>query len=497
MGRLQGKMFKLGAVWLMTGGLAFAQAPVPVAPAPEPPKQDPQTTQQPSGGTQVRTGSVVGDGSALELFTRLTTLLGDHQFLEMQQMLDQDQGDGSDGSKGGKLSTEQKQLLRGVLANRQNKPDYSIKLLEPLVSALPAEPITNNAAGKAPDPAAVSEEKILRKTLAEDYLRAGNLPKAAQAYQAMQARLGSTLTADERDEMELPLKLLPLAAANPPMTVEAGDSFALPYDRDLLGLIDVPVFVDAQSHDWMMDPTAPFNLICRSTAREVGLRVSTASAVVHTITGKPMTVHATVIPRFTIGTVTYRNMTAFVFEDADYFFPQTGYQVRGVLGYPAVSALGSLTVTANARIEVEPGQKGEKLTTGAPFFLDGDRVIVALGKPGDERMFSIDAGGQQTFLTSRYFAEHESDFASQKMRLMTMPGAQNKPPAPAYLADSVTLTVGDTPMQFHFMQVLPEPLGQAAVDDTYGTLGMDALDELKSYTFDYRTMRFGIKTQDH
>ena len=82
------------------------------------------------------------------------------------------------------------------------------------------------------------------------------------------------------------------------------------------------------------------------------------------------------------------------------------------------------------------------------------------------------------------------------MRLMTMPGAQNKPPAPAYLADSVTLTVGDTPMQFHFMQVLPEPLGQAAVDDTYGTLGMDALDELKSYTFDYRTMRFGIKTQE-
>jgi hypothetical protein len=110
-------------------------------------------------------------------------------------------------------------------------------------------------------------------------------------------------------------------------------------------------------------------------------------------------------------------------------------------------------------------------------------------------MFVIDAGGQQTFLTSRYYAEHSGDFDKQKMQLLTLPGAQGKPPAPAYIADSATLLVGATPVTFHFMQVLTEPLGNAALDDTYGTLGMDALDELKSYTFDYRTMRFAVKNE--
>jgi len=43
--------------------------------------------------------------------------------------------------------------------------------------------------------------------------------------------------------------------------------------------------------------------------------------------------------------------------------------------------------------------------------------------------------------------------------------------------------------------VLTQPLDAAAVDDAYGTLGIDALDELKSYTFDYRTMRFGVTTE--
>lgn len=438
---------------------------------------------QPDTGAQVRTGSTI---SGLDdLIGRLSNLLADHQILEVEKLV-QDSDADSDMDPGGKknarLSPPQSQLYRGVIANRENKPQESIQLLEPLVAQMQS-------------PAIAQEEKLLRRTLAEDYLRAGDFKKAAQAYEEYESRLGASLSADEQDEIELPLKLLPLITSYPSMTVEPGDAFSLPYDRDALGLTDVPVFVDAQSHDWMLDPTAPFNLICRSTAREVGLKFSDQSAIVHTITGRPMTVHATLIPRFTVGTVTYRNMAAFVFDDADYAFPRSGYQVRGVLGYPAVSALGSLTVTANAKVEVQPGAKGEHLTTGARFFLDGDRVLVGLGKPGDERMFVLDAAGQQTYLSSRYYAEHEAEFEHQKMQLLSVPGSQNKPPSSAYIADSVKLLVGDASVTFHNVQVLSQPLGSAAVDDTYGTLGMDALDELKSYTFDYRTMRFAAKSQ--
>ncbi len=450
---------------------------------PAPPSAQSPSAQQPDNGAQVRTGSTI---SGLDdLIGRLTNLLADHQILEVEKLVDDSDAESTTKSEpkaGAKLTPQQSQLYRGVIANRENKPQESIHLLEPLVAQM-------QSPGLAP------EEKLLRRTLAEDYLRAGDFRKAAQAYQDYESRLGATLSADEQDEIELPLKLLPLVAAYPSMTVEPGDAFSLPYDRDPLGLTDLPVFVDAQSHDWMLDPTAPFNLICRSTAREVGLRISEQSAVVHTITGRPITVHATLIPRFTVGTVTYRNMTAFVFEDADYAFPHSGYQVRGVLGYPAVSALGSLTITANAKVEVQPGSKGEHLTSGARFFLDGDRVLVGVGRPGDERMFVLDAAGQQTYLTSRYYAEHEAEFEHQKMQLLSVPGSQNKPPAPAYIADSVKLLIGDATVTFHNMQVLPEPLGSAALDDTYGTLGMDALDELKSYTFDYRTMRFAAKSQ--
>jgi len=419
-------------------------------------------------------------------------LLADHQYLRVQAQL-------------GQLPPDQSQFYRGILANRSNDLKASVDLLAPLLDAV-------TASGNVP------HEKLLRFALAEDYLRLGDLAKANQAYKAIDDRLRASLTPDEQDEIEMPLKMLPLAANDPPVTADPCEPFRIPVSIDPLGLIDVPVFIDARSRSWMLDPTVPFNLIARSTAREVGLTITNETATIHTLTGRPIQVHATVIPRFTIGgRLTLHNVTAFVYDDADYYFPHTGYQVEGVLGYPALAVMGSLTVSDNA-IEVRPAKEfdplhvnnNDHLQTGAHFYLDGERIIVGLGDepepapstaspnapagssdPGgpEERMFAIDAGSQQTYLTSRWFDENAAQFNSQKTTMFTFPGDQF-PPQPAYVAETVPLTIGKTTVNLHYVSVLTQPFGSAAHDDVYGLLGIDALDQLKSYTFDYRSMRF-------
>ena len=460
--------------WWWWSGLALCAVAIAAASlrAQQTPPRQPVPDTQPGRSEQVHTGTTSG----LDSEARLEALLGDHQFFHIESEFSQ-------------MPPEQAQFYRGVLANRDNDPKTSIQLLEPLVDKVAA---SGNAA----------EEKILRKTLAEDYLRAGDTAKAAKAYETLESRLQGHLTPEEQDEIELPLKLAPLAAANPPMTVEAYEPFLLQISRNPLGLTELPVYVDARPHSWMMDPTAPFNLISRSEAKEAGLKVSDEFAVIHTLTGRPMQVHMTVIPRFTIGgRITFRNMTAFVFEDADYSFPRSHFQVEGELGYAALSALGSLTITSDSTIEVRPfkpplaTEKEDPPMPGARFFLDGDQMIVALGPKGLERMYAVDAGGQHTYLTSRYYDEHSENFAGKKMELFSIPGAQNKPPQPAFVAETVSLTVGPATVEAHYIQVVTEPVGLAALDDLYGVLGIDFLDQLKAYTFDYRTMRFGVRTE--
>jgi hypothetical protein len=470
----------------MTAILAFfavacalgAQQPASPTPQPE--------TQQPGAGAQVHTGT----SSGIDTDTRFMNLLADHQFLRIEGELD-------------RMPPQQAQFYRGVLANRNNDLKKSIELLEPLVDQVAASGNT-------------AQEKVLRKALAEDYLRKGDWAKAAAAYRALETRLGDKLSSDEQSEIEMPLKMLPLAAGNPPMTADPCDSFVMSVTKNPLGLTDVPVFVDARPQSWMLDPTLPFNLISRSHAKEVGLKLSDEPVTIHSLRGRTIQVYSTVIPRFTIGgQLTLRNMTAFVYEDKDYFFPQANYQVDGVLGYSAMAAMGSITVTDSNRLYVqmdaqaEPPEKAGRMTDGVRFFLDGDQVILALGgtggsgdsfsraeAQGEARMFAIDAGSQQTYMTSRFYDEHTADFAHMKMELLKLRGLEEMAPVPSYEAETLPLTVGKTTVQFHFMPVLTQPLGSAALDDVYGVLGVDALDQLGSYTFDYRTMRFSIRPSE-
>jgi len=475
-------LLSLAALLLATPAFAQSSATPQAPPA-----------QQPGQGAQVHTGTTSG----LSLDARLQNLLADHQYFRVQAELNQ-------------LPPELAQLYRGVLANRSNDLKASIQLLEPLVAQV-------TASGN------VAHEKLLREALAEDYLRSGDWSKAAAAYTTLESRLSAELSPDEQADLELPVKLLPLAKGNPPMTVDPCEAFTMQASEDPLGLLDIPVFVDADPKSWMLDPTSPFNLMDRATVREMGVKMSDETATIRTLTGRPIQVHMAVIPRFTIGgRLTLHNMTVFVFDDADYQFPHTQYQVEGVLGYPALAALGSITINDEDMVRVRPAkeidaaEKTDLLTTGAPFFLDGDQIIVALGRSAtsepaaakaqdepdppapeslsDARMYAIDAGGQQTYLTSRYFDEHAAQFNGQQITTFSYPGLQSGPQS-AYVAETVPLVVGRNTIHLHYLRVLTQPLGSAALDDVYGVLGIDALDQLGSYTFDYRTMRFSVRPE--
>ena len=442
--------------------------------------------QQPGAGAGLRTGVTSG----FEMDARLANLLAEHQYARVESELPQ-------------LPPQQAQLYRGILANRNNDVKTSLQLLEPLVDSV-------MQSGK------MIPEKLLRKTLGDDYLREGDLAKASAQYEALMARYGNRLTSDELDAIELETKLLPLAKNNPQIMVEPCDPFEMRVERNSLGLIDVPVYVDGKPHSWLLDPTTPLNLIARSVARSAGLKISSAVATVHTIRGKPMQLHSTVIPRFTIaGQLTLRNVTAFVFDDADYDFPLTHYQVQGVLGFEALAALSSLTITDNNTVyvrpdkQIRPANPHDHVKDGARLFLDGDQMIIALGTPtdagdraflrahgdSDARMYAVDMGGQQTYLTTRYYDEHASDFHGMKTQPFSLLGAPYIAPVPAYTAETMSITIGGIPVDVHFIPVLTQPLGSAVRDDVYGLLGIDALDQLREYTFDFKTMRFSIRPE--
>ena len=90
----------------------------------------------------------------------------------------------------------------------------------------------------------------------------------------------------------------------------------------------------------------------------------------------------------------------------------------------------------------------------------------------------------------------EGEYVVQKQEMFTLPGSPNTPAQPAYTAETVNLAIGPTVVAVHYIPVLTQPVGDAALDDVYGVLGLDALDQLASYTFDFKTMTLSVRNRE-
>jgi hypothetical protein len=400
--------------------------------------------------------------------TSLEQLTLDHNWLALEHAL----GPTAESPAGGAF-------YRGLLENHRDHFKKSIALLEPLLPAL--------AAGSDR-----MKEKQGRLTLADDYFRTFQYKKAAAEYAALAKCCEKQLTAQEKSEVEIPAKLLPELESAPAQTLDLTGSFTMPTEVNPLGLTDLTVWMDGYPTRWLFDPAENFTMIARSKAELVGLKLSKETMTVSSITGQPIYVNATVIPKLKIGDAVFRNVPAVVYDDLDLYDKARQYQIEGVLGQPLLALLGQVTASESGNLTFS---EAPPLQEGAPFFTDEDQLIVAAGKDGSGGLYTVNPAAASSLFSSRFYDTHLAQFAHLRMDLVKLPGNKlsQEIPIPAYHAETLHLSFGGVPITLHDIEVLAQPAG-AEEDRFYGMLGCDALSQLKSYTFDFRSMKFIVRT---
>ncbi|WP_446745906.1 retropepsin-like aspartic protease [Silvibacterium acidisoli] len=366
-------------------------------------------------------------------------------------------------------------LYRGILFNKQGKYLDSLHLLEPLLPAI----VSGSDRTK---------EKQARLALAGDYLATFRYQDAASQYAAIEQCCAQSLTASERDEVEPAAHLLPLLATAPAQTLETSGSFTLPMARNALGLREVEVFVDGFGSHWLFDPAAAFTMLSRSQAKRIGLHLSDQTVTIDGLTGRKMLVHTTVIPQLKFGQAFFRNVPAVIYEDQDLYDRAHSYQVEGVLAQPLLAPLGAVKASDDEHLTIS---NGPELTGGVPFFRDGIHLVAA-GGAGAREPYVVDPGTGTSLLSSRYFDANRETLTSQKTE--DLPVGENGGAVPACTPESVRIALGSDAIELHEIPVLTRPAG-AEQDRFYGRLGEDALDQLESFTFDFRSNRFVVNTR--
>ncbi len=394
---------------------------------------------------------------------RVDQLIADKNYLELENLLSRPDG----------VDARDRVYGEGIMANRTNRVEESIRLLEPLIAKLGVE---NK-----------QRAKVALSTLADDYEKSFRYGDAADTYSRLAREFADNMTAAEVTRARREASRWELLRGAPAQQVRKTSPFIIGAVRDAAGLLEAPVTIGSQHLSMVLDTGANLSVIGRSTAEQLGLKISNR---VTTVTGNApgdVPVHTAIIPQLRFGNAELRNVAVLVLEDAALDITGLHYRIPGSLGFPVLAALGNITFFADGRFGV--GVAGSRELPNHNLFLEKLTPVVDVEIAGEERLFTIDTGSTSTLLSTSYYREHHGDIVSQEPQELQLLGAGTSASFPVFTVGKLSIAVGGGKASLTDVPVLREPRDRFDMK-FFGNLGQDVLRQFQSYTFDFRNMAF-------
>ncbi len=405
---------------------------------------------------------VASQTAATDSAKRFDSLIEEREYPELERLLPE-----------AKLSDGDREYFEGVLANRQNDLEKSISLLKKAVPTL-----------KEANP---KRAAIALRSLADDYTKTFQYAEADRTYAELLGDFSKRLPAAERQSMKDDGKTVHLVREVPPQTIEMDGTFSIPIHQSELGTIESELGVNGVTRSWILDTGANYSVLTESSAKAMGLKLSQEAAQTQGASGAENPLHIAILPEMKIGTAVVRNVVILVLPDKALLVPmQKGkHQIEAILGYPVLSALGQLTFSKDT-LKVEPG--GDN--SGAAMYMQELNPLVECRVNGHDMLLFFDTGASITALTARYYNAFPKEFTNVARKKRGIAGAGGIKYVESYVLPKVTIEIGGESAVLKEVPVNP-PMGRD-FDLLYGNLGRDVTAEFKSFTFDFKAMRFRL-----
>jgi predicted aspartyl protease len=368
-------------------------------------------------------------------------------------------------------------FYRAAAAVAFNRPDEAIGELRRFLATPEA----------AADP---ERRQTAYELLGDAYVRTFRYAEAAEVY----AALAGEASADSagRENAANVRGLWGALAGTPAQTVEAPGPVRITTTRDRANLVNVRVEAGGQAVDFVYDTGANLSTVTASTAREMGFRLLDDSVRVGSITGGQTWARVGVAPELRIGGATVRNAAFLVFPDSALAFPQIGYQIRGIIGFPVIAGFGATTLTRAGELVL-----GDTADAGAPgeqnLCLRGLMPLVAAEHAGERLHFGFDTGAQATGLYPPFHAaRREAVEAGGAPSAVQVGGAGGMRQVRAYTLSPLVLRIGGREATVPQVRVYLEPTSGDS-DRLYGNIGQDVIRQFESMTLDFRRMQLRFR----
>ncbi|MCD2425302.1 retropepsin-like domain-containing protein [Niabella pedocola] len=388
-------------------------------------------------------------------FKMICSAIGQKDFFKARTLYNADQR---------QLSVVQQQFIEAVLSNAFNRPQASNQKIGPLLKA----------GGGLPD----SLQLRLYRIREDNYVKLHQYKAAKTAVQELLNRYGTILKEEEKSDLENNLKLWTALEPVPPQRVQLRSS-RIKMEKDKAGLNNLDMITESDTLSCIFDTGANLSTITRSAAQSLKLEVIPAGIDVGALTGNTVKADLGVCKKMRIGNNIIEEVVFLVLPDEALAFPQIGYQIHGILGFPVIEALREVQVTQDGYFIVP--EKETDIHTASNMAIDGLSPLIQI----DGRHFTFDTGADHTILYRSFFLEQQPQLIrSWKPVKIGLGGAGGKKEYEGYKI-SHTFSILGRNVQLDSISLLKEPVSNETV---YGNIGQDLIRKFKKMTLNFDRM---------
>lgn len=403
--------------------------------------------------------SIALGGTSAAAQTSLADLLKNRQYFELSEAVAAE-----------RTATAAGLFYRGIVANRFNQPNDSIKLLERYLRS-----------------GDTANQREAYETLADDYLRTYQYGKAADTYKLLLDRFKESLSHDDAAGYQNSYGLWNALRGVGKSAVTSSADSTIQGSRDKAKLLNVPATVNGQTIDFVFDTGANLSTITVSTAKKLNLKLIETDVSVGTSSDVKVNSKLAVAPKLKIGNAVVSNVVFLVLEDKALSFPQIGYQINAIIGFPVMEALGQITLGRTDQVTIQRSKPRGNLQPN--MCLEDLKPLIQASFNGRNEYFLLDSGAvTSTFYPPFYQADRQRIEAGAQPKRVRIGGAGGYKEVSAYDLIDLKLTIAGKMATFPKTQVITETINDDSAN-FYGNLGQDLIKQFDRMTLNLRAMR--------
>ena len=168
-----------------------------------------------------------------------------------------------------------------------------------------------------------------------------------------------------------------------------------------------------------------------------------------------------------------------VFPDESLYFPQVGYQLNGIIGFPVIEALGEIQLTNDDELIVPEKPTAYESQNMALDFLT---PMIQLGS----EHYTFDTGAANTMLYSKYYKAHPEVYKGLKLQEFNSGSVGGVVKRSGYLV-TFSPVINNKKVNVDKVDLYTEDINPES-EMFYGNIGQDLIRNFKKITINFRQM---------